>query len=270
MNNSRSRCKTKGDWFESYIGYEIFKRDKGYNVLQCGQLYGVYDAGIDLVAIKNGEVYLIQAKHWRKGSSIFVSDILKFFGAAAWFHKEFSPDCKTHYYFLYTCDIDEYAKKAANILGIYTQKIAYPPNKTYYAQKKLNIDPKMRVEHLSCWLRDNGIQSNPHHKHGDIKEELGGYFSEVESTIMDIQLKHDAETDKLDAIISGLKEKMSESERKREKEREKIHELKTFMVTQYKKLEEELKRSEKTSEVLIWVCSILSIILFYCAIYFFG
>lgn len=61
-----------GHQYERWIGKSL--ENDGYKVLYTGILYGTDDRGVDLVAIKNHDVYLIQCK-WRKNNSIWLDDI---------------------------------------------------------------------------------------------------------------------------------------------------------------------------------------------------
>lgn len=68
------RLSYLGHQYEYWIGKSL--EDDGYKVLYTGILYGTDDKGVDLVAIKNRDVYLIQCK-WRKSNSIWIDDIKK-------------------------------------------------------------------------------------------------------------------------------------------------------------------------------------------------
>ncbi len=59
--------KAKGNRFESYCA-DIF-RAKGFEVIARGILLGKKDDGVDLIALREGEVIFIQCKHWKVGSA---------------------------------------------------------------------------------------------------------------------------------------------------------------------------------------------------------
>lgn len=68
----------KGRQYEEYVG-KYFEA-KGYHVDYRGIKLGKKDGGIDLIAIKENEIILIQCKNWNGNTKIKQSEIRKFYG----------------------------------------------------------------------------------------------------------------------------------------------------------------------------------------------
>ena len=143
-----------GAKFESFVG-ECLERH--CNVLYSGQLFGKFDMGIDLLSVKDGILQISQCKCWKRHAVIYAPEILKFFGAILWFHKEFNITCETRYVFYYTCDIEPYAKKVARSLGIQTRKWAFPKNRSFECRPALETDEKLRVAQIEHWLKEQDL-----------------------------------------------------------------------------------------------------------------
>lgn len=77
QNRNKSKWAVGRD-YEMYVGY-IFSQ-KGYNVEYKGIIDGFDDLGRDVIAKKNGEVCIIQCKHWAQYKEIHEKHIFQLFG----------------------------------------------------------------------------------------------------------------------------------------------------------------------------------------------
>lgn len=75
--------KRAGDNFERKVG--LFYEEEGYEVEYRGLALGLKDEGIDLIAIKNREILLIQCKYWKGEYSITSRMIKEFYGSCHFF-----------------------------------------------------------------------------------------------------------------------------------------------------------------------------------------
>ncbi len=77
QNRNKSKWAVGRD-YEMYVGY-IFSQE-GYNVEYKGIIDGFDDLGRDIIAKKNGEVCIIQCKHWAQYKEIHEKHIFQLFG----------------------------------------------------------------------------------------------------------------------------------------------------------------------------------------------
>ena len=80
----RYKKREKGNWqigieYERYIGY-LYERE-GYSVQYSGALLGYEDMGRDLIATKDGEVFIIQCKRWAQEKIIHEKHIFQLYGS---------------------------------------------------------------------------------------------------------------------------------------------------------------------------------------------
>lgn len=103
--------------YERQIGY--LYETHNYYVKYNGAIEGVYDQGIDLIAVKNKEVLIIQTKCWANFKTINVKHILKLCGSLELYKKRSQYKEHHHRAILYTsAKLSEQASEAASILNI--------------------------------------------------------------------------------------------------------------------------------------------------------
>lgn len=76
-NRNKSKWAIGRD-YEMYVGY-LFEQ-KGYSVEYKGIIDGFEDLGRDIIAIKNGEVCIVQCKYWAQYKEIHEKHIFQLFG----------------------------------------------------------------------------------------------------------------------------------------------------------------------------------------------
>jgi hypothetical protein len=83
LDRHLSRRKSKweiGRDYERYVGYTF--EQQGFEVEFFGAIQGLEDLGRDLIAKRNGEVKIIQCKHWSENKQIHEKHIFQVFGTA--------------------------------------------------------------------------------------------------------------------------------------------------------------------------------------------
>lgn len=104
-----------GSFYERFVGY-LYESD-GYDVAYQGILEERKDKGVDLIARKGKEMLVIQCKNWSKYKTIFENAVFQLFGSAEYYRQEY-PSMKVIPVFYATTEIDSFAKKFSNKVGI--------------------------------------------------------------------------------------------------------------------------------------------------------
>jgi len=105
-----------GRFYERQIGY-LLECD-GYDVTFHGALRGFNDQGIDLIAGKNKETLIIQAKCWSKSRVIDETLILKLFVSAYRYRRANSNKKNIKAVFYSTTDVSNLAREVAELLSV--------------------------------------------------------------------------------------------------------------------------------------------------------
>lgn len=113
----------KSNWqigrdYENYIGYELESRE--FDVSYVGSLMKKEDLGRDLIAKKNGHVYVVQCKYWSATKTIHEKHIAQLYGTVVTYCIENNLTLGKDVTGMVVTNIDysEMAKKFANMLGI--------------------------------------------------------------------------------------------------------------------------------------------------------
>lgn len=147
-----------GSKFEGIIASRLLHN--GYDVLRCGQYYGILDSGIDILAYKNSELRIIQCKHWSKTNRIELPVIYNFYGAVIWLYQEFLIDIDANLEIAYTGDISLEAKNAAHFLGIQLNRTSYDESEEYRIAPPIARNRSERVVSILTWLDGKGISAS--------------------------------------------------------------------------------------------------------------
>ena len=116
----RYKARKKTDWeagieYERYIGYLC--EQKGYHVSYQGAVKGMEDMGIDVIAVKDEESYIIQCKRWAKEKTLHEKHIFQLYGTTVVYKLE-HPNQSVTSVFVTTTKLSELAKKCATFLDI--------------------------------------------------------------------------------------------------------------------------------------------------------
>lgn len=147
-----------GSKFEGIIASRLLHN--GYDVLRCGQYYGILDSGIDILAYKNSELRIIQCKHWSKTNRIELPVIYNFYGAVIWLYQEFLIDIDAKLEIVYTGDISTESKNAARILGIQLNRTSYDASEEYRIAPSIARNRDERIVSILTWLDGKGISAS--------------------------------------------------------------------------------------------------------------
>lgn len=90
----RYQKRPKSDWlagieYERYVGYKY--ETQGYRVMYQGALKGKEDMGIDVIAEKGDEVWIVQCKRWNKEKILHEKHVFQLYGSTIVYrieHKE--------------------------------------------------------------------------------------------------------------------------------------------------------------------------------------
>ena len=110
-----------GKLYERYIGY--LYENMGYEVEYCGALNGYKDLGRDLVAKKEDQIVIVQAKCWAKNKLIQAKHIFQLYGTKIHFRritKEKPRSVRAVFYT--TASFSDDALEVARVLGVELRK----------------------------------------------------------------------------------------------------------------------------------------------------
>ena len=138
VENARTENKWKyGRDYERYVGY-LFERE-GFSVIYNGATKGSSDGGIDLFCFKDGIVYPIQCKRWKK--KVDAEEIDKFVRAVSIFNRNRSsypiPLCYSTVIpiFYTTSDYTDYARWKAHDVNVICRVQSFNNIREYPAVK---------------------------------------------------------------------------------------------------------------------------------------
>lgn len=125
--------REQGALYEMCIG-EKYESD-GFNVEYIGQMFGMNDHKIDLIAYNSNEIFLIQCKFRTNGKSAYTNAMPGFADSIKWFQETFHTKKKVTGTMITNTSFYPDGKEAAKKLGILLQTIPMPP--CYSTSKKI-------------------------------------------------------------------------------------------------------------------------------------
>lgn len=134
-----------GTDYELYIGEGC--RSNGFTVDYNGIRQGYNDMGIDIIAKRGIETYIIQCKYWREGYYISEKYIMQLYGSSM-YYKFHHPSEKVKPLFYSTVRFTDKANKVAKELGVEV-KVKLLPFDKRYPSIKCNVNSKgEKIYHL--------------------------------------------------------------------------------------------------------------------------
>lgn len=134
--------------FEMYCSHVL--RTDGYSVIEQGAERKLEDLGRDIIAYKNGNLYIIQCKRYSERHQVHENTICQLYGTTMQYklvHEEeglFGRNENVTPLLLYTGNLSDTAVKFAKRLGIITRKVKMGD----YPMIKCNINNGNKIYHL--------------------------------------------------------------------------------------------------------------------------
>ena len=152
----RWKKRKRSNWeagieYEQYIGYYL--ESNGYRVKYQGANLGLEDMGIDLIAYKKNELWVIQCKRWNQNKTIHEKHIFQLYGTKVLKEIQF-PEKDIYALFVITEDnLSDLAKECAKRLGVHVRIKPYVD----YPMIKCNINNGEKIYHLPMDQQYNRI-----------------------------------------------------------------------------------------------------------------
>jgi hypothetical protein len=135
-----------GRRYERFVGYLL--ESEGYHVTFEGAIKGSNDQGRDLIAHKNNETLIVQAKCWAKSKLIFEAPVYQLLGTTT-HYKNTNPNRKNVKAVL--CSTTNLSDRALSVAKSLEIEIRYINFEKSYPMIKCNINENgKRIFHLPC------------------------------------------------------------------------------------------------------------------------